>query len=194
MKAGGLLDRSGKGLPGSIWHKDVFADSVAIIYPFCFLPNYNNELTSTEIYEKADPGSKHLAKFREPVEESVFVQTVPDGEEAGFGESVAFNNLLTRHRAWPPANATREAIKRAQQDARDWGVPDNAIRAMIHITIRRKSWTDLAEHLAYTIPDVIGRWIGPVVKCLQQVPFVEQWWFNEYGGFIDRNDRKWFFF
>jgi len=189
-----LLDRSGKGLPGSIWHKDVFADSVAIIYPFCFLPNYNNELTSTEIYEKADPGSKHLAKFREPVEESVFVQTVPDGEEAGFGESVAFNNLLTRHRAWPPANATREAIKRAQQDARDWGVPDNAIRAMIHITIRRKSWTDLAEHLAYTIPDVIGRWIGPVVKCLQQVPFVEQWWFNEYGGFIDRNDRKWFFF
>uniref|UniRef100_A0A0G4GNG2 Uncharacterized protein n=1 Tax=Chromera velia CCMP2878 TaxID=1169474 RepID=A0A0G4GNG2_9ALVE len=192
MRAGGLLDRTGKGLPGAIWHKDVFADHVAIIYPFCFLKGYNNEITTTETYEKVDPGSKKLAKCDRDVEDSATVETVPEGAEEGFGESICFNNEQTRHRAWPPLNAKREEVERAISRARDWGVPSNAVRAMIHVTIRRKSWTDLGEQLAFRMdnfPSPLLDMFGSVIKCVYQVPFLEQWWFNKYGGFIDRDDR-----
>lgn len=189
MKAGGLLDRSGKGLPGPIWHKDVFADYVIINYPFCFLPGYNNEVADIYNYEKVDPGSGHLAKFTEDVENTVMVRTVQEGATEGFGEMIGFNNAQSRHRARPPLDATREAIEGARMTAKDWGVPDNAVRAMIHMTVRKKSWTDIAEAAAFRIPDFVGKWLGPVVKCAQQVPIIEQYWFNEYGGFIDRSNR-----
>ncbi len=42
-------------------------------------------------------------------------------------------------------------------------MPDNAIRAMIHVTIRRKSWTDLAEHIAFSLPEVVRKYINHVM-------------------------------
>lgn len=189
MKAGGLLDRSGQGLPGPIWHKDVFANHVTIIYPFCFLAGYDNEVASTFEYEKADPGSKHLAKFNKDVENTVKVSTVPEGAKQGFGETITFNNDETRHRALVPLSASRADIESARTNAKNWGVPDNAIRAMIHITIRKKSWTDIVEQVAFRVPETVGTIFGPLVKCLQQAPWIEQWWFNTYGGFVNRTNR-----
>jgi len=189
MKAGGLLDRSGQGLPGPIWHKDIFANHVTIIYPFCFLAGYDNELASKFEYEKSDPGSKHLAKFTEDVDNTVKVSTVQPGSKQGFGETVTFNNDETRHRALVPLNAARDDIEKARINAKNWGVPDNAIRAMIHITIRKASWTDIVEQVAFRVPNSVGAIFGPIVKCLQQAPWIEQWWFNTHGGFINRTNR-----
>merc|ERR1711976_1061003 len=132
MKAGGLLSRDGAGLPGPIWHKDTYSDYVGIVYPFCFLKGYNNELASREVYEVGDPGSRHLGKYRGDLEGTFLVNTIPDGAKQGFGESLAFNNQETRHRARPPMDARSEEVEDAIVAARNWGVPSNAVRAMIH--------------------------------------------------------------
>ena len=146
MKAGGLLSRSGAGLPGPIWHKDTFSEYVAIIYPFCFLKGYNNELASKDVYEVGDPGSKKLGAFTGNLKNTVLVNTIPDGATQGFGESVAFNNLETRHRARPPMGAKSKDVLDAIVAARNWGVPSNAVRAMIHISLRKSSPNDIVSH------------------------------------------------
>lgn len=187
MKGGGILDRSGRGLPGPVWHKDVFADHVAIIYPFCFMPGYNNEICTREEYEKEDPGSKHLARFTGNLNDTVTVRTIPDGHKRGHGGMVAFYNDKTRHRALAPMNATREAVEEARMRAKDWGVPDNAIRMMLHITVRKKSWQTMFAQLATRMPDIFAKFVGPLVKCIEQQPWLTQMYFNVVGGFVDRN-------
>jgi hypothetical protein len=186
MKAGGLLDRTGKDLPGVVWHKDVYSQYVAIIYPFCFLPGYNNEITTATIYKEKDPTEAHLGKFTENLSSSTFVQTVPEGSGSGFGEIIAFDNLATRHRAHPPMETKRDDILAAMHRARDWGVPGikngQAVRAMIHISLRKET-ADITTMLSKYAPVSLLKWLKSPLQCLLKLPGIQEWSFRTMGGF-----------
>lgn len=186
MKAGGLLDKTGKDLPGVVWHKDVYSEYVCIIYPFSFLPGYNNEISTTSIYKEKDPQEEHLGMFTEDLRESKFVETVPPGSSSGFGEIIAFDNMLTRHRAHPPMGTKKEKILEAMYRARDWGVPGigqgQAVRAMIHISLRKES-ADLTYFLSEYAPSALISWLKAPLGCLLKLPLLEEWGYRSMGGF-----------